>query len=973
MTPFFAARVRPADSGWCIVMSIKKTNSKFNSFHFVTFGFGLAALVLLLVALGMPPVPSMMQEMSRQVAHSQKVVIGLNTLLATLEDAEAGQRGYLLTADGLYLKRYEAARARIGNDMRDATRLTDANFVQQRRFATLHARVKARMDSLARTMTVYQHDGPNAATSLIRAGQGDREMQQARQLLTAMRAQERLVLARRVEQISVVAEQAKTIFDGGFLAIFLLFGGLYALLRRDVRLRRQHVEQERAENSKATNILESISDAFIAFDFEWRFIYANHEAERLIGKTRAEMLGGNIWEMFPLASGSDFDIEYHRVMEERNPRHFETYYAPDERWYEVHVYPSAQGITAYFRDISERVASNERFRVLFEQSSDAHLLVGASGLIDCNNATVAMWGCRDKAQVLARHPAVMSPPLQPDGRPSHEKAKEMDALAREHGYHRFEWTHRRPDGTDFPVEVTLTPVTLAKEPVLLAVLHDLTDRKRAEARAQAQYSVTRILSEANSLEAASQPVLQAVCEGMGWDWGAIWRVDEGANILCCANAWHTPEINADEFLNNTEAMTFAPGTGLPGRVWLRYEPEWIEDVTQDSTFLRADVAMRNHLHAGVAFPIRFEGKVVGVMELLSREARPEDGDQMLQLNALGSQIGQFMERKRTEAAMHEAKRFAESIAQQSTSLIYVFDLEAQSIAYANHELTDFLGYTLAQTQALGARYMPSIVHPDDLPYMDTHLEEFARMSDADTLEFETRIKHANGEWRWIWFRERVFKRRPGGIPHQIMGTAQDITERKRGEQQLQAANEWLEEANEHLSNLANTDGLTGLNNHRMFQERLAVDFERSARYQTPLSLLLLDVDKFKQYNDTFGHPAGDTVLKQVARILQATARGVDLVARYGGEEFVVILPEADTEGALGAAERVRAAIATAEWPGRPVTVSVGVATLTLSTSTQAAFIEQADKALYASKTAGRNRVTHHNALYDLALAVEHLA
>ncbi len=956
-----------------IKMNVKNINKKLNSFHLVTFGFGLAAVVLLLAAMGAPALPSLIQNMSGQVTHSQKVLIGLNTLLATLEDAQSGQRGYLLTQNSLYLERYESARARIGGDIRDAARLTSDNPVQQRRFTALREHAEARMDSLARTLAVFRQNGLEAAMKLIRTGRGDREMQQARQLLTAMRAQERIVLTRYLGRIGATAEQAKIVFAGEFLAIYLLFGGLYILLRRDVRLRLRHAEQEQAENSKTTGILESISDAFIAFDFGWHFIYANHEAERLIGKTRAEMLGGNIWEMFPLAQGSDFDIEYHRVMEERNPRHFETYYAPQERWYEVHVYPSAQGITAYFRDISERVLSDERFRVLFEQSSDAHLLVGANGLIDCNNATVALWGCADKAHVLALHPSVMSPPVQPDGRPSHEKALEMDALAREQGYHRFDWTHRKPDGTDFPVEVTLTPVTLANKPVLLAVLHDLTDRKRAEARAQAQYSVTRILSEADSLEAACQPVLQAVCEGMGWDWGAIWRVQEDANILRCANTWHTPKINADAFLNNTEAMTFAPGTGLPGRVWLRYEPEWIEDVTQDSTFLRADVAMRNNLHAGVAFPIRFEGKVVGVMELLSRETRPEDHDQMQQLNALGSQIGQFMERKRTEAAMHEAKRFADSVAQQSTSLIYVLDLESRTNVYANREVAEALGYTVEQILALGANYMPDFVHPDDLPELMKHFDDFAQMSDADTVEFEARIRHANGEWRWLWFRERVFKRHANGTPYQIMGTAQDITERKRGEQQMQAANEWLEEANEHLSNLANTDGLTGLNNHRAFQERLGVDFERSARYHTPLSLLLLDVDKFKQYNDTYGHPAGDGVLRQVAQILQATARGVDLVARYGGEEFVLILPEADTEGALGAAERVRAAIANAEWPDRPVTVSVGVATMTLNTSTQAALIEQADKALYASKTAGRNRVTHHNALYDLALAVEGMA
>ena len=132
------------------------------------------------------------------------------------------------------------------------------------------------------------------------------------------------------------------------------------------------------------------------------------------------------------------------------------------------------------RDAEARGAADERFRVLFEKSSDAHLLFDERGIIDCNLATITMLRLQDKAQVLKLHPAVLSPERQPDGRLSSEKSQEMDRLAREEGHHRFEWTHRRADGSDFPVEVTLTPVQLAGKPALLVVWHDLTDRKAAE-------------------------------------------------------------------------------------------------------------------------------------------------------------------------------------------------------------------------------------------------------------------------------------------------------------------------------------------------------------------------------------------------------------------------------------------------------------------------------------------------------------
>ena len=138
------------------------------------------------------------------------------------------------------------------------------------------------------------------------------------------------------------------------------------------------------------------------------------------------------------------------------------------------------GVIGVCFNVTERVASEERFRVLFEHSSDAHLLVGEGGIIDCNAAAVALLRCADKEHLLSLHPAVLSPEFQPDGKRSLEKCVEMDALAFEKGVHRFEWTHRKMDGEEFPVEVTLTPVTLGDRPVLLVVWHDLTERKRAE-------------------------------------------------------------------------------------------------------------------------------------------------------------------------------------------------------------------------------------------------------------------------------------------------------------------------------------------------------------------------------------------------------------------------------------------------------------------------------------------------------------
>ncbi len=327
---------------------------------------------------------------------------------------------------------------------------------------------------------------------------------------------------------------------------------------------------------------------------------------------------------------------------------------------------AVSGIIGVCFDITERAQSEERFRVLFEQSSNAHLLFDDDGIIDCNPAAVALMRCADKTGLLGIHPARLSPERQPDGRLSLEKGAEMVALARQNGSHHFEWTRRAADGAEFPVEVMLTEVALGDKPVLLSVWHDLSERKQAE--------------------------------------------------------------------------------------------QQVKD------------------------------------------------------------------------------------------------------------------YTVI-------------------------------------LEFQK---------------------------------------------------SQLEETNKELEALATTDGLTGLKNRRSFGAKLSEEYTRAVRYHQPLSLLLLDVDHFKQYNDAFGHPAGDAVLRSVAETLGRTARDTDVAARYGGEEFAIILPLTDEAGALTIAERVRAAIAGSDWKKRPITVSVGAGTLSLDTPTPDSLIACTDGALYQSKEAGRDRVTHGN-------------
>jgi len=174
--------------------------------------------------------------------------------------------------------------------------------------------------------------------------------------------------------------------------------------------------------------------------------------------------------------------------------------------------------------------------------------------------------------------------------------------------------------------------------------------------------------------------------------------------------------------------------------------------------------------------------------------------------------------------------------------------------------------------------------------------------------------------------------------------------------QLKEAREQLEEANRISELRADTDGLTGLYNHVYLMRTLESEIERSTRYTAPLSIMMLDLDFFKKVNDTFGHQAGDSVLKKVSELIRLSLRNVDTSGRYGGEEFMLILPNTDHGGAMELAERIRRQIESTSFTPADLAITISGGVATLEGQKMAELIQQADTRLYEAKRSGRNRV-----------------
>ena len=287
------------------------------------------------------------------------------------------------------------------------------------------------------------------------------------------------------------------------------------------------------------------------------------------------------------------------------------------------------------------------------------------------------------------------------------------------------------------------------------------------------------------------------------------------------------------------------------------------------------------------------------------------------------------------------------LTENANDMITRFSPEFQRL-YVSPACRDLLGYE--PEEMVGIR-PAGITHPADRGALYEALDKRLLAGQA-TARASYRARRKDGQYVWLETSARRLENGSG-----FVAVTRDVTERKALEAQL-------ENANHQLRALAREDALTGLPNRRRFDEALGEEYRRAMRVGSPLAVIMLDVDRFKSFNDTYGHPRGDACLKALAAAIDGLARRpADLSARYGGEEFVILLPDTDAAGALALAERICATVRSLAIPHTGsdfgfATVSMGVAVMLPDTDAQgpAALVEAADTALYEAKRGGRNTV-----------------
>ena len=316
--------------------------------------------------------------------------------------------------------------------------------------------------------------------------------------------------------------------------------------------------------------------------------------------------------------------------------------------------------TAYLRDITERARNEEagrRLAAIIECSDDAIVSKDLNGVVTSWNVGAEKLFGFSAEEMINKPITVIIPPDR-----YHEEQQILDRIQSGERVEHFDTVRRRKDGALVNVSLTISPIKHADGRVIGAskIARDISERVRNDRRRLAQYTVASLLAGSWTLEEASSAILQTIASIGEWVLSALWIYDESIGRLRCRAYWHAGAAQFEKFGQVSSAIQFGMNEGLPGRVWASNEPAWIRDVVLDKNFPRAPAAREAGLHGGFAFPL-FAGRAInGVVELFSDRLAEPDPDLLQLVTALGSQIGLFIERRRIEKELEQAKENAEA-------------------------------------------------------------------------------------------------------------------------------------------------------------------------------------------------------------------------------------------------------------------------------------------------------------------------
>lgn len=547
-------------------------------------------------------------------------------------------------------------------------------------------------------------------------------------------------------------------------------------------------------------------------------------------------------------------------------------------------------ITDYKKTELARMDSEVRYKAIFDHANDAIFLMKDDRFIECNNRTLDIFKCT-REQIINQPPYKFSPPYQPDGRDSREKALEKinKALSGEPQF--FEWLHCTYDGTPFDAEVSLNSIRQGGELFLQAIVRDITERKESE----------KSLKMLQELESSILSAIPHAVIGLRER-----KIIFANNAVEAVFGWKAEEV-----------------LGRSTRILYRTDEDY-EKIGGDFY-----PVLEKQQSYSEEFPCRRkDGR-----DIMCRVSASRIGETLREKGIVGI-FEDITERKQTEIAFLESERKFRSLFEESRDAIYITAKDGRFVE-VNQSFLDLFGDTREGVMKRNAKDTYATI--EDREKFKKEIKKKGAVRD-----FELKLRKKDGSLRDCLLTVTPKRNEEGGIVG-YQGIVRDITERKR-----------IEDLIRHL---AYHDYLTGLPNRLLFNDRLSIEVARAKRHQKRLAVMMLDLDRFKDVNDSLGHDTGDKLLKAVAERLTELLRKTDTVARLGGDEFILILTELNQiEDAFVIAQNIIELFQKAfQINGHTIsiTTSIGIA-IYPDDGDPDNLVRNADSAMYLAKQKGRN-------------------
>lgn len=414
-------------------------------------------------------------------------------------------------------------------------------------------------------------------------------------------------------------------------------------------------------------------------------------------------------------------------------------------------------------------------------------------------------------------------PILPEGEEEGFRSA-VELALKGRSWRNVEVVRRRKDGVLIDVSVSSAPLRDGSGETIgmVAMVADISARKRAEARLAAQHAVTRVLAASATVEEAVPVVLDAVCEGLGWELGALWLVDRGKGVLQAVAA-RTGDPALEAFARLSLDIELVRGNGLPGRVWEAGESIWVVDVPAATTSVRGTIATTAGIESAIAVPIESGGELIGVVEFYTRTTREPDDDMLAMLTSIGRQIGQFVRRVQADASVREREERFRTLVANLPGVVYrCVPGDGWTIEYVSDSVRDLCGHPASDFVHGRVRSYRDVIHEDDRRRIALLIDEAVRR--REPFELEYRIVRVDGSVRWVAERGQPIVG-PGGDVLWLDGAIFDVTEQKRAAEELAQAKALLDSVVDNLPTplfLKDADELRFVRVNRAFEELMGV-------------------------------------------------------------------------------------------------------------------------------------------------------